>query len=72
MLDFAFLVCVLSLPAVSTVLRCDGLCKVFSMVQTRSLVNDACRACCGAKYAHPVKVTARALMMSSLTQIRPF
>jgi hypothetical protein len=71
MLDFAFLVWVLSLPAVSRVLRCDGLCKVFATVQTRSLVDDTCRACCG-EYAHPVKVTARALMMSSFKQIRPF
>ena len=71
MLDFAFLVWVLSVPAMLMVLRSDGLCKVFAAVQTRSLVNDGCRACCGAKYAHPVKVTARALMMSSL-KIRPF
>src|SRR5215469_13488331 len=34
-------------------------------------INDACCACCGANHVHPVKVTARVLIISGLMQICP-
>jgi hypothetical protein len=36
------------------------------------LYNDACGACCGANHVQPIKVAARALIISGLIHICPF
>src|SRR5262249_25364861 len=46
--------------------------SVRGMIAALWLINDACCACCGAKHVHPIKVAARALIISGLIQIRPW